>query len=77
MFSLCSYDRRGNLGSSPAGGLGHKLRCAREDYREIVRIDTCRYGAMLDVETLVCTQGFSLAAIGVAHDVPRLRVMCG
>jgi hypothetical protein len=59
------------LGQALQAGWRIMLRCAREDHRGIVRIDECRYSAMLDVETLVCTRGRAFPLSRLAS-----RMMC-
>jgi hypothetical protein len=59
------------LGQAHQAGWGIKLRCGRGDRRGIVKIDACRYSAVLDVETLVCTRGRAFPLSRLAS-----RMMC-
>jgi hypothetical protein len=71
MFSFRSMAEVETLGQAFAAKWGVKMRCNRGHHRGIVKIDECRYSAMLDMETLVCTRGrgFPLAQL-------QSRLMC-
>lgn len=59
------------LGQALQAGWGIKLRCARGHHRGVVKIDECRYSAVLDVKTLVCTRGRAFPLARLAS-----RMMC-
>ena len=54
-----------NIGDAYNAGWGIRMRCRRGDHRGIVKIDACRYEAVLWLRTLVATRGrdFPLARI--------------
>lgn len=61
------------LGEAYQAKWGIRIRCARGNYRGIVKIEPCQFQASLSMETLVCTRGrgFPLARLASRLKCPN------